>query len=149
MLARCLKRRKATKLPSSVRTRSIWSQTTKAIDLLGRATIYDIELLGIAAEKSRVDAVRVERVQTRASCLNDPDAAGAVRESLALCEKLVRGLRGSLWSYARSALSPGERDPDKKDVSNFVKSLGAEPAAWSALGDPLRHVPEKPGRRPR
>jgi CRISPR system Cascade subunit CasA len=107
---------------------------SKAIDLVGPDTLYDIEVLGIAGYQSRVDAVRVERVQTRAACLNDPDAGGAVRESLDLCSRLIKGLRGSLWSYARAALAPGEREPDKKDVAHFVDSLGAEPAAWSALG---------------
>ena len=106
----------------------------EAIDLLGRDTMYDIEVLGIAAEKSRVDAVRLERVQTQARCFNDADAAAAVRECLERSEELVDALRSSLYSYARSALAPGERDPDPRDVKNLFKSFGAEPAAWSAVG---------------
>jgi CRISPR type I-E-associated protein CasA/Cse1 len=104
--------------------------------LVGPDVMYQIEVLGLDASRkeSRADAVRVERVQTRASCLNDPDAAAAVRESLDLCSRLIKGLRSSLWSYACTALAPGEREPDKKDVTHFVDSLGAEPAAWSALG---------------
>jgi CRISPR system Cascade subunit CasA len=107
---------------------------SKAIALVGLDTLYDVELLGIAGYQSRVDAVRVERVQTRAACLDDPDSGAAVRESLDVCNRLIKGLRGSLWRYARTALAPGEREPDKKDVTHVVDSLGAEPAAWSALG---------------
>jgi len=110
-----------------------------AIDLLGRNTMYDIEVLGVAAEKSRVDAVRVERVQVEARCLNDAAASEAVRECLAFSEKLVDGLRSSLYTYARSAVAPGERDPDRKGVGQLVNSLGAEPAAWSALGVSFKH----------
>jgi hypothetical protein len=105
-----------------------------AIDLLGRDTMYDIEILGIAAEKSRVDAVRFERVQTQARCFNDPDAGEAVRECLRLSEKLVDALKSSLYTYARSALAPGERDPDVAAIRALVRSFGAESAAWSALG---------------
>jgi CRISPR system Cascade subunit CasA len=105
-----------------------------AIETLGRDTMYDIEVLGIAAEKSRVDAVRFERVQTQARCFNDPDAGAAVRECLDLSEKLVDSLRSSLHVYARSALAPGGQDADAKAVRGLLDSFGAEPAAWSALG---------------
>jgi len=105
-----------------------------AFDLLRHDTMYDIEVLGIAAEKSRVDAVRFERVQTQARCFNDADAGAAVRECLALSEKLVDALRSSLYTYARSALAPAKRDPDAVAIRCLVDSFGAAPAAWSALG---------------
>jgi CRISPR system Cascade subunit CasA len=105
-----------------------------AIDVLGRHTMYDVEILGIAAEKSRVDAVRFERVQSQARCFNDPDAGAAVRECLDFSDRLVDALRWSLRSYARTALAPGGRAPDADAIRALVNSLGAEPAAWSALG---------------
>jgi len=105
-----------------------------AIDVLGREAMFDIELLGIAAEKSRVDAVRFERVQARARCFNDDDARAAVNASLARAKEVVDALRSALWAYARYALAPGGRDPDTNAVRALVDSFAAEPAAWSALG---------------
>jgi hypothetical protein len=36
--------------------------------------------------------------------------------------------------YARHVLSAGDREPENRDKSAFVTSLGAGAAAWSALG---------------
>lgn len=105
-----------------------------AIDILGADAMYDIEVMGVAAEKSRIDAVRFERVQALARCFNDPDAGAAVREGLETSRKFVEALSAALFSYARSALAPGGRDPDRKAVRGLVESFGALPAAWSALG---------------
>lgn len=105
-----------------------------AIETLGRDAMYDIEVMGIAAEKSRIDAARFERVRVLARCFNNPDAGAAVRECLELCRRLVDALSKSLFTYARSALAPGGRDADAKDVRGLVDSFGALPATWSAFG---------------
>jgi CRISPR system Cascade subunit CasA len=107
-----------------------------AIEFIGRDTMYDIEVLGMDAEraKKRVATMRFERVQTQARCFNDADAGAAVRECLNFSDKLVDALRSPLWVYARSALAPGGRDADAASVRSLVNSFGAEPAAWSALG---------------
>ncbi|MBL8602066.1 MAG: type I-E CRISPR-associated protein Cse1/CasA [Myxococcales bacterium] len=107
---------------------------SEVLEVLGRDTLFDVEVLGIAAEKSRVDAVRAERVQTLARCFNDSDARAAVDGALNLSRNLVSALRGALWVYARHALAPGGRDPDTNAVRGLVDSLGADTAAWSALG---------------
>ncbi len=106
----------------------------EAIDVLGSTRVYSVETFGIAAEKSRVDAVRVERIQTAVRCFDDEDARDAVEACLNFAKRAVDALRSSLWLFARHALSPGGRDPDTKDIKGLVQSLGAEGAAWSALG---------------
>lgn len=120
----------------------------EAIDILGRDVVFDVEVLGIAAEKSRIDAVRFERVQVRARSFDDGDAHAAVNASLDLARRHVSSLRSALWIYARNALAPGGRDPDKNAVSALVDSFAADPAAWSALGvafeDLLRAVGDDP-----
>ncbi len=108
--------------------------SVKAHDVLGGDTMFDVEVLGLAAEKSRIDAVRVERVQTLARCFNDPDARTAVHGSLDRCREGVDALRTALFTYARAALAPAGRDPDTGDVRALVDSFNAVPAAWSALG---------------
>jgi len=105
-----------------------------AIEVFGREAMFDVEVLGIAAEKSRIDAVRFERVQAQARCFNDDDARTAVNQSLDHSRELVSALRSALWTYARNALAPGGRDPDTNAVRALVDSFGAEAAAWSAMG---------------
>lgn len=110
-----------------------------AFEILGDV-VYDIEVLGIAAEKSRVDAVRFERVQVHGRCFNDPDAREAVLEALDFARRAVDALNAALFTYARAALSPGERQPDTAAVRALSDSFGAKPAAWSALGVAFEHL---------
>ncbi len=95
---------------------------------------YTLDVFGLAADKSRIDLVRVEHVHGLAESFDDPDARESVERALASCELVVGALRSALWTYGRHALGPGQRAPETKDVSAFVRSLGAEPATWSALG---------------
>ena len=115
----------------------------KAIDLvaspeaqavLGDQAMFTLDVLGLSAEKSRVDVVRAEHVRGTARLFADADAGNEVEHALDFADKSVRALRSALWLYAMRALSPGDRSPDTKDVRALVDSLGAEPAAWSALG---------------
>lgn len=118
-----------------------------AFEILGDV-MYDVEVLGIAAEKSRVDAVRFERVQAQGRCFNDPDAAAAVRGALEFAQRAVEALNAAVFVYARTALSATERQPDAATVRSLVDSFGARPAAWSVLGAAfehlLRHLAEDP-----
>jgi CRISPR system Cascade subunit CasA len=106
----------------------------EAQDVIGPRAAYQIEMIGIAAEKSRLDAVRSERVWTLARHLDSPDARGAIESILAAATASVGALRSALWTYARHLLSEGDRDPATADVSNLVTSLHSEPALWAALG---------------
>lgn len=106
----------------------------EARTILGEASVYNVELLGLSAEKSLVHFARAERVCAALRLFDDPDCRDAVAEAIRLSEEAVGALRSALWVYGRYALSPGERAPETKDISELVKSLGAEPAAWSALG---------------
>ncbi len=119
----------------------------EALDILGREATFDVELLGLSAEKSRVDAVRVERVQSRARHFGDPDARDAVNDCLSLARLTVDALRAATFTYARIALAP-TRDPDAKAARALADSFGLMPAVWSALGtafdDLLRQLDSDP-----
>lgn len=118
--------------------------------LLGQDILYAVEVHGIAAEKSRVDAVRREGVYAAAKVFDDPDARIAVRESIERAEKLVDALYLGLRAFAESALTRKTRDPDAKEVNDLIKSFGAKAEAWSALGEAfntlLRTLGEDPVR---
>lgn len=110
----------------------------EAVEALGDS-MYDIEVLGLAAEKSRIDAVRVERVQARGRCFNDRAAGEAVREALDAAQSATDALNSALTLYARAALSPGDRQPDAATVRSLADSFGARSAAWSAMGVAFEH----------
>jgi CRISPR system Cascade subunit CasA len=119
-----------------------------AIEIIGNV-VYDIEVMGMAAEKSRVDAVRVERIQAHGRSFNDPDAGTAVRDALDFAQRTVDALNAAIFIYARAALSPGERQSDTATVRALVDSLGGKPAAWSALGLVFEHFLRRLGEDPR
>jgi CRISPR system Cascade subunit CasA len=106
----------------------------EARDVVGERAAFQIELTGLAAEKSRVDAVRAECVWAMARDLESSDARGAVATILSCATTSVSALRGALETYARHLLSDGDRVPAKEDVRSLVTSLHAEPALWAALG---------------
>jgi len=105
-----------------------------ALDVLGNSAAYSVEVMGLAADQSKVEMVRIDRVHAHAKLFDDPGARDAIQHSLKRADTAVFALKNALRLYARHALSPGGRNPDAKDVTAFVDSLGAESAAWSALG---------------
>ncbi|GAB4211222.1 MAG: type I-E CRISPR-associated protein Cse1/CasA [Sandaracinaceae bacterium] len=106
----------------------------EAQEVIGSQTAYQIELTGIVADRSRVDAIRVERVWARARYLDDADVRDAVTRMLTASNDGAAMLRSSLWTYARHMLSEGARDPATADIAKLVESLQSEPAFWAALG---------------
>jgi len=105
-----------------------------ALDVLGASAMYSVEVTGISADKSSVEAVRVERVAALAKAFGDADARTAIDTALNTAENAVSSLRSALFVFAKRALSAGDRDPDTKDVSSLSRSFGGDAAAWSALG---------------
>jgi len=109
----------------------------EALAVLDNGAQYSVELMGMAVDPraaSKVDLVRADRVHVHAKLFDDPNVRDAVQHALNRADDAVFALKNALRSYARHALSPGDRNPDAKDISAFVKSLGAENAAWSTLG---------------
>ncbi len=106
----------------------------EARDLLGAERMYAVEVHGLAAEKSRVDAVRTEHVHALARTFDDEAARLAVEQSLSRSQELVEALRESLRTFAKRALAQSGRDPDPAAVTDLVRSFNAEERAWSALG---------------
>jgi CRISPR type I-E-associated protein CasA/Cse1 len=95
---------------------------------------YALGVHGVEAEKSRVDALRVERIELAASALTNVDARTAVESSLRCAEQAVQALVSALKTFARHVIAPDGRSVENNDLDNFVRSTGAREAAWSALG---------------
>lgn len=105
-----------------------------AQDVVPKSRLYAVEVFGIAAVKSRIDAVRVERVHSRARSFDDAAAGEAVRTALGRANEVVKALQSALWQFAKIALSQGQREPEAEDIKGLTRSLNAEEEAWSALG---------------
>lgn len=104
-------------------------------DAVPAAAPFRLDVVGVAANKSRIDLVRVEALRSLGHMLADPAVGETIRHIIALAESLVAAMEKALWNYATKLLSMGDRPPDKGDVKNLVKSLGAASSAWSALGE--------------
>lgn len=105
----------------------------EALEVLGHDAAFTLDILGLSAEKSRLDLIRAEHLRALARLFEDGSAFTEVELAIKNAETAVFALRTALRDYARTALSPGDRDPDSKDVSALVSSFGAEREAWSAL----------------
>ncbi|MDP3273867.1 MAG: type I-E CRISPR-associated protein Cse1/CasA [Deltaproteobacteria bacterium] len=106
----------------------------EALEALPPHMSFSVEIFGLASNQAKIEALRTESVGVFAKTLNDPDVRSVVTSSLERANEGVQALWVSLRMYARHVLSAGSREPDKQDVSNFVNSTNAQPAAWSALG---------------
>ena len=104
--------------------------------ILGPSCVYGIDVLGLSAEKSRVDLTRGEHLDASVGLFADPDAREAVEHVIQLSESAVQCLSRALYTFAQHMLPMADSDgrEQKEDRRNFVRALGAEPTAWSALG---------------
>lgn len=101
-------------------------------DLVGNRA-FTLDVSGLAAKKSLVETIRVDRVWARASYFNDPTVRQAITGTLEIATLGVSALGAALRSYARHILAEGERSPDVQDIGKIAGSLTAEPQVWSAL----------------
>lgn len=102
--------------------------------VLGSDAKFAITLLGVATDQSRVEALKAESLVAHARLFDDAVSGLAVKNAVQRAEEGVTALRSALFLYARTALSPGDRSPDTKDIRNLSDSFNAAPSAWSALG---------------
>lgn len=108
----------------------------EALEVLGHDVAYTLDVLGLNADSKRLSVIyliRAEHLRALARLFEDGSAFTEVELAIKNAETAVFALRTALRDYARTALSPGDRDPDPKDVSALVSSFGAEREAWSAL----------------
>jgi CRISPR type I-E-associated protein CasA/Cse1 len=90
-------------------------------------------LLGMRGDQARVKLVREEVLTIPLSVVCDESKTSAVEEALRLAEEVGKALRWSVRDAVRSTLAPGERDPDKEDVSRNADALGSERGYWATL----------------
>ncbi len=95
---------------------------------------FSVDVIGVAANKSKVELVRRETLRAHAALLANHDAGAATDDAIAFAKACVSALEAALRVHGRWGVSPGDRAPEARDISNHVKALGAVEATWSALG---------------
>lgn len=114
-----------------------------ALTLLGRGTIRAPMSLLIIGQKNQppnadVDFWRMERFVLPEELQGDRLMRREIEKLLDVGEDAEKALWTACRSFARDSLGRGQRDPDKKDISAFIKQMPAIPLYWSML-EPAFH----------
>lgn len=90
-------------------------------------------VLGQANNKAKIEYWRMERFILPEVLAGDRYIRTDIRQMLALAEDVQKSLWLACKTFARNLLSRGEREPDGKDVKNFVDQMQASGHYWSSL----------------
>jgi len=90
-------------------------------------------VLGQANNKAKIEYWRMERFALPGALAGDRFVRTEIRQLLKDAEEAQKSLWLACRSFARDLLSRGDRDPDKGDVSNFIKQMPVNSWYWSTL----------------
>jgi CRISPR system Cascade subunit CasA len=90
-------------------------------------------VLGQANNKAKIEYWRMERFNFPEALVGDRSIRAEIRQLLTDAEKVQKSLWLACRSFARDLLRRGESEPDKKDISGFLKQMSAIPCYWSIL----------------
>ncbi len=99
--------------------------------LVGDERRFELDLLGLRGDQAKILLVRAESVPVSPRILADLDAGESICEVLEIADLAAKALQNALFNLASRALAPADRDADKNDVRELIRSLGAEPVFWS------------------
>ncbi len=139
------------KLPLQLRPRGFWrdydsllpDESNLAPGVISHATMLgrsdsarfprSVMIHGQANDKAKIEFWRMERFELPRALAGDYPIRGEIRQLLVDAEDANSALWSSCRMYARSILSRGDRDPEKKDVVAFIKQMPVAAAYWSLL----------------
>ncbi|MBS0167938.1 MAG: type I-E CRISPR-associated protein Cse1/CasA [Nitrospira sp.] len=90
-------------------------------------------VLGQANNKAKIEFWRMERFALPEALSGSRFIRTEIRQLLQEAEDAQKSLWLACRSYARDLLSRGEREPDKKDIKEFVKQMTINSWYWSTL----------------
>ena len=150
MLGYCIDDKKG-KLPIQFRERGLWrdfdsllpDSSKLAPQVIEHATALarsdrtrfprSVMVLGQSNNKAKIEFWRQERFALPGALLGNRSIRTEIHQLLADAENSQQALWRACKSFARDLLSRGERNPDAKDISQFVEQIPVIPAYWSAL----------------
>jgi CRISPR system Cascade subunit CasA len=92
-----------------------------------------VMVLGQANNKAKIEYWRMERFDFPKALESDRFIRAEIRQLLTDAEKVQKSLWLACRSFARDLLRRGESEPDKKDISGFLKQMSVIPWYWSIL----------------
>lgn len=105
-------------------------------------------VLGLRGDQAKLRLARAERLGIPGAILADADLQAHLADASGIAETVGATLRIALRVAAAHALSPGNREPHKDDVTNLVNAMGGERSYWAALATPfglfLEELPRDP-----
>lgn len=90
-------------------------------------------ILGQANNKAKIEYWRMERFALPGALAGNNSIRVHIRQLLAEAEDAQKFLWTACASFARDLLSRGERNPDKADITKFVKQMAVTDWYWSIL----------------
>lgn len=94
-------------------------------------SVFSLLAVGQSNDKAKIEFWRQEKYSMPEAIFSNLDARGTVQLAIRLAEDYSQPLIGACRTYAKKMLSTGERDPDMKDVSSFLKSATAIQDYWT------------------
>jgi len=88
-------------------------------------------VLGQANNKAKIEYWRMERFALPEALTGDRFIRTEIRQLLKEAEDAQKSLWLACRSYARDILSRGEREPDKKDIKEFVEQMPVNSWYWT------------------
>jgi CRISPR system Cascade subunit CasA len=147
------------KLPIQFRDRGLWRDFDSLLpddsDLAPRVVEHAVELtrskrerfpesvmvLGQANNKAKIEYWRMERFVLPEALAGDRNIREEIRQLLKDdAEEAQKSLWAACRSFARNLLSRGDREPAKKDITDFVKQMPVIAWYWSTLESRFHEV---------
>ncbi len=97
----------------------------------GKHSVFSLLAVGQSNDKAKIEFWRQERYSMPEAMLSDLDARGIVQSAIRLAEDYSQPIIGACRTYAKKMLSGGDRDPDMKDVTSFLRSATAIQDYWT------------------
>jgi CRISPR system Cascade subunit CasA len=114
-----------------------WLSELKYEDVLSANLTYTLDAIGLGTDQAKIDFWRHERMPLPLVYLGNDDLISELGISLDRAEKGAGALSAAFWSLASNVLAPGERQPDKNDIRNYVNHLAGDNLYWSRLEEPF------------
>lgn len=111
----------------------------------GKSGWLRLAIYGLRGDQAKIKLTRGERLAVPQSVVESEEHLAALFELTQLMEEAADHLRVAVRTAAQEALAPGDRDPDKDDVSRVAKHLGAEAGYWAAVQVPFQNALQRLG----
>jgi len=96
-------------------------------------SLYSVMVYGQANNKAKIEFWRMERFMLPNTIAENSVIKSEIRNLLDVAEDAQKSLYGACKQYAQSIIAKGNRKPDSKDVSAFIKQMNAISWYWSNL----------------